>query len=285
MSKLFTKDPNETQDFIVDWSDFIDDIGSPTDGISTSTWTLPSTSPEEVVNENDIISGNNAVLFLSGGKSGEVYRLLNKITTVGGRSPERVIFVHIVDNTQGAFQSQLIVEDGTVVSGANAYATREEISAYHAVRQNTAWFEATAPNMDAAIVKATSDLTQKYRKRWKGIRVSPDQRLDWPRAGVQTEDLFEPQTAPRSILWTGLANLLAENIVPQEVKDATAELALTGLTTTLNPDLDRGGDIKRVKAGSVEVEYGDSAPVVTRRPSVDGLLSVLLESTNRLPRG
>lgn len=285
MSKLFTKDPNETQDVTIDWDDFIDDTGSPTDAILTSTWTLPSTSPEEIVLESEHTLGTLAVAFLSGGKTGEVYRLLNSITTVGGRSPERVIFVHIVDSTEGAFLSQLVAEDGSVVTGANAYITREECSAYHAVRQNTAWFEATAPNMDAAIVKATSDLVQKYRKRWKGIRVSNVQTLDWPRAGVQTEDLFEPQTEPRSILFTGLANLIAENIVPQEVKDSTAELALTALTTTLNPDLDRGGDIKRVKAGSVEVEYGNSASATTERPAVDGLLSVLLESTNTVARG
>jgi len=42
---------------------------------------------------------------------------------------------------------------------------------------------------------------------------------------------------------------------------------------SLSPDLDRGGAIKTLKAGSVEIDYAESAPVSTTFTAIDGLLS------------
>lgn len=74
-------------------------------------------------------------------------------------------------------------------------------------------------------------------------------------------------------------------MVPDEVKKSTNELALIALTTDLNPVLERGGDIRRLKAGSVEVEYGPGAQPVTVYRHVDGFLKPLLDIGNKVVRG
>ncbi len=285
MSKLFTKDPQEVVDYTIDWSDFTDAVGSPQDVISSSTWTMPDTSPQELVQDSNSFLNDSATIFVSAGLTGEVYVVKNQIVTTQGRTHERVIYIHIVDSSSGAFTASLIVEDGSVIAGANAYDTRENVDRFHARRNATSWFAATAPQRDAAIIKATSYLVEKYRNNWKGIRTDLDQTLDWPRAGVQLEDYFEPQTQPRNLLFSGLAFVLADDVIPQEVKDATAVLALPALTADLNPTLERGGDIKRVKAGSVEVEYGINAPVTVIYKQADDLLRPLLKPRGMMQRG
>ena len=45
---------------------------------------------------------------------------------------------------------------------------------------------------------------------------------------------------------------------------------------SMAPDLERGGAVKSIKAGSVAIEYKDSAPAVTAFPVIEGLLSGLL---------
>jgi hypothetical protein len=45
---------------------------------------------------------------------------------------------------------------------------------------------------------------------------------------------------------------------------------------SMAPDLERGGAVRSIKAGSVSIEYKDSAPAVTAFPVIEGLLSGLL---------
>ena len=75
-------------------------------------------------------------------------------------------------------------------------------------------------------------------------------------------------------------NIIGSDEVPVEIINATIEAALRELATpgSMLPDLERGGQLKRVKAGSVEVEYGSNATATTDFQLIDGLLSGLLQS-------
>jgi hypothetical protein len=61
------------------------------------------------------------------------------------------------------------------------------------------------------------------------------------------------------------------------------------LTDDLNPDITGSGGIKRLKAGSAEIEYADvetSAPVSTIFKAVDDMVKPFLKPLdNRLIRG
>ena len=154
----------------------------------------------------------------------------------------------------------LIVEDGTIVPGAESYISVADASTYHAARGNTAWAAlATDALREAALRKATDFMRQVYRSRWQGYKVNEDQALDWPRYYVEVE---------------GYA--IDSDIVPTEIKNACAELALRASAADLNPDLTQG--VAREKVGQIEVEYDKASPQFTRYRAIDALLSPYLKA-------
>jgi hypothetical protein len=154
----------------------------------------------------------------------------------------------------------LIVEDGSIVTGAESYATVAEATAYHAARSNTAWAAlATDALREAALRRATDYMRQAYRSRWQGYKVNEDQALDWPRYDVEVE---------------GYA--VDSDIVPTEVKNACAELALRASAADLNPDLTQG--VLSEQVGSIQVTYDKASPQFTRYRAIDALLSPYLKA-------
>lgn len=156
----------------------------------------------------------------------------------------------------------MIVEDGTGVAGANSYATAEEFVDFHTERGNTTLAEADTDQIEAALVKGTDYLTQKFRLLWKGSRALENQILDWPRRGVDVPDFFDPFFRDLSNVPISFQDTLfiPENEVPWEVKVATFLIAaetFSGALSTgvIQPSL--GRVTKREKLGVLEVEYFD----------------------------
>lgn len=164
----------------------------------------------------------------------------------------------------------LIVEDGTIVAGAESYISVTDASTYHSNRGNTAWAALTSDAVrEQCLRKATDYMLQAYRGVWKGQRVSSAQALDWPRYSVYTEDLDAP------LSYGDTAFLVASNIVPTEVKNACAELALKSATASLNPDL--GKDIISQTVGPISTTYKDSSPQQKRYQAIDMMLRPYLD--------
>ncbi|PSL23472.1 DnaT-like ssDNA-binding protein [Dyadobacter jiangsuensis] len=142
----------------------------------------------------------------------------------------------------------LTVEDGSIVEGANSLVDLDFANSYHSDRNNTGWTGTDAVKQ-AALIRATDYLQEKYS--WKGCLVEADQPLNWPRSGIQN---------------------VANNIIPNAVKQAVCVLALEALTATLNPSISPNGQTKFKKVDVIEVEYFASPFTSTKRPAVDGLL-------------
>lgn len=160
----------------------------------------------------------------------------------------------------------LIVEDGSIVSDANSYVDYDYVTAYHALRGNSAWAAGTVLDQQYAIIRATQAIDSLYKGKWKGSQTEyGTQELEWPRTGVKVG-----------------TNDVAGDIIPAALKKAVAEAALKELSTpgTLTPDLDRGGEIKRIKADVVEVEYMDGANATTTFTAIDGLIADLVTDTS-----
>lgn len=148
----------------------------------------------------------------------------------------------------------LTVEDGTGLANADALVALVDVDAYHTARGNSTWTGDDA-DKETAIRRASFFLTNSYS--WQGFKVNNrDQALAWPRTGVVDQE--------------GYAIPITE--VPQEIKDACAELALRELTTpgTMTPDVTLADKVNREKVGEIEVEYANSRmdayasrPVVT----------------------
>ena len=90
-------DPDETLDYSFDWQEFLEDGGSPTDVINTSSWSIvpQEASPQAPVtaNERQDGTGYKTIVDVSGAVYGQVYRLTNRIVTSAGRTAERSIIL------------------------------------------------------------------------------------------------------------------------------------------------------------------------------------------------
>ncbi len=158
----------------------------------------------------------------------------------------------------------LIVEDGSVVSDANAYVFLDDCIEYCALR-GLEFGISPSGDSDAAIVRATAAIDAKYRGRWPGYKVAGRaQVLEWPRQAAYDNE----------------GNLIPGDEVPHEVRDATCEAAVREFATpgSMMPDLARGGGIKRLKADTVEIEYAANAMAQTAFTLIDGMLSGILST-------
>lgn len=80
------KNPDAIADYVIDWSDDLD-----TDTISASVWTVP----EGLSSSANTYTGTSATIWLSGGTDGQVYKLVNRITTAGLRTFERDVLLRV----------------------------------------------------------------------------------------------------------------------------------------------------------------------------------------------
>lgn len=119
-------------------------------------------------------------------------------------------------------------------SDANSYVTVAEATAYFDDRVHAdAW--GTFENQEGALITASQMLD--WYVKWKGYRSSTTQSMLWPRTGVVRKD------------GTGVA----VDIIPQELKVAVYELALSSLEDDRTLDSSMAG-IEQVKAGSLMVK-------------------------------
>lgn len=119
--------------------------------------------------------------------------------------------------------ADLVVENGTIIAGANSYNTLAAVNAYATLRQDTyalAWLEADESNRVAAAVIATDYMDG----RWcftstitdPGTDLLAAQDLQWPRL---------QQTDSRGVI-------VADDEVPGWVTDSHAEYAMRVIDTT-----------------------------------------------------
>jgi hypothetical protein len=156
----------------------------------------------------------------------------------------------------------LEIEDGTGKTDADSYVSVADLVAYAEARGKTI-ADSPADNAEAALRKATQWIDATYRARFSGTKTNGrEQALQWPRTDAVDADGEE----------------IAEDEVPAEIIQATCEAAIREYEDpdTLAPDLDRGGAIQSIKAGSVAITYADGAPGVTTFQMIDGILAGLL---------
>lgn len=160
--------------------------------------------------------------------------------------------------------ASLIVEDGSIVAGAEAYIDAAYADTYHSNRGNEAWGALTVPQKEAAIRRATDYMGEAYRLKWAGKRVGVTQVLDWPRLTVPRKDTIGFQYSTQVYY--------DHKSIPEEVKKASAELALRAIAGDLAPDLKQG--VRSKKIGPMETTYDTSSPQAKRYRAVDMMLSV-----------
>jgi hypothetical protein len=128
-------------------------------------------------------------------------------------------------------------------SDANSYCTLLEANTYHEGLPSAlalVWTGAASDDLrNRALVSATRLIDESFD--WFGCVATSAQRLLWPRSGMFGLNGYS----------------IDSTVIPDKLKEATAELARQLLASDRISDSDlETQDIKRLKAGSIELEFG-----------------------------
>ena len=144
----------------------------------------------------------------------------------------------------------IIVEDGSIVAGANSYVSEAELTAYATQRGVT-----LTGGTEALLIKAMDYL---QTLEYIGDKKTADQPLLWPRRNV-TIDGFD----------------VSSEEIPEELKNAQLALAVS---------IDEGNDpmatihrkTRKEKVDVLEIEYADNSASAAIITSVNRILAKLL---------
>lgn len=168
--------------------------------------------------------------------------------------------------------SKLILEDGSMPEGANAYATVTMCDTWQSIRNSEKWPPAPEdgedPNLaakESALIRAADYLNG---LNWRGKRADGGRLMAWPRVDTVTVDGYS----------------VAENTVPEAVKAANCYLAgLAFGKKDLQPVLERGGRVQTEKIGSLQTTYFDDSQNRDIYTALADLLSNLVDGFEPTP--
>lgn len=89
MSKVYQQHPGSIREYSFDYED---ELG--TDTISTSTWTLESGLGSESEANTDLLT---SIKISVSGTTGEGYKVLNEIVTVGGDELNKTFYIRVLE--------------------------------------------------------------------------------------------------------------------------------------------------------------------------------------------
>lgn len=156
----------------------------------------------------------------------------------------------------------LIVENGTVVTGANTYVSQAYADSYFSIDEkfSATWAAMSDADKETRLRWATRVLDQKVI--WRGNKTVATSPLRWPRTGITDRD----------------GNAVGANSMPDQLLQATCELAK--FLATADPTTSQGGDaLKRIVVDVIELEYQDGVS----QPEAPPLLNQLLRGLGTYP--
>lgn len=154
----------------------------------------------------------------------------------------------------------LVVETGSIVAGAEAYASVAAYKAYSDL-YGVSYSAYTDAQIETYLRQATRYLQQSFRQRWKGVRVSSAQVLDFPRYGIIVDQYYA----------------VASTTVPVDVVNANIILAQkVAAGTDLFPDATQKASQETI--GPITVKYEQGSSQRAQFDAVEALLAPYLSS-------
>ena len=158
----------------------------------------------------------------------------------------------------------LVIENGSIVAGADSFATAAELVTYAANFGRT--IPADTAAQESLLRRAALQMSA---MNWKGGLVSELQTLSWPRVDVYRENWLVPS-----------------NAIPAQIKAGQMALATEVYADDLAPpELKKGAVTKERVEGAVERQYAEaqsyvSRPAATRQSYAQ--FGPFLESSNQV---
>lgn len=157
----------------------------------------------------------------------------------------------------------LVIEDGSVVPGANSYVTVDEAKTYATLRGEP--FPTDDAAIEALLVTAM-DFTETYRSLFTGEKVSVTQETQYPRTCSKVDGVEFPSDA-----------------IPRELKNAQCQLAIDAYAIGDLAPTTTGHAISSEKVDVIEVSYaassgisGNPLPATPTFPKAEAWLAPLL---------
>ena len=158
----------------------------------------------------------------------------------------------------------LIIEDGTVVAGANSFVTDAELQAYAAVRKVS--LPAAQDDREALLVNAMDYIVSKEQDM-KGARVSDAQELPYPRHCVTINGFDVPKDS-----------------IPPLLKQCQIESAIAANTLSLLPN-ESVQNVQTQKVDVLEISYFQGGSMTTvNLQAVDAKIKPLLKNNATMTR-
>lgn len=148
-----------------------------------------------------------------------------------------------------------VVETGDGLTDSNAYSAVAEVDTYHTDRGNTKWTGSNGVKQ-SAIIRATDYIEKRFGKRFRGVRRTKEQSLQWPRINAYDDADY----------------MYDFNEVPEKLKQATAEYALRALLLgELAPDIPPNVPGMNNATGSTTTEITPSGSITAKKEVVGPL--------------
>ena len=154
----------------------------------------------------------------------------------------------------------IIVEDGSIVAGANSYISQADLVDFAAARGVT-----LTGDTEQLLIKSM-DYIEGYRAKFKGLKLTSDQPLQWPRSSVYVDNY-----------------LLANDVIPAELINAQAMAAIETDTNDLLAST--GQAVKSEKVDVIEVVYQDGSESRNYFTKVQTYLAPVLKSSSSVYLG
>lgn len=161
----------------------------------------------------------------------------------------------------------LIIEDGSIVVGANSYVTVAEALAYATSRGEP--FPTDEDEVEALLLNAM-DFTETYRALFSGQKVSVTQETQYPRLNSKVDGVDFPSDA-----------------IPRELKNAQCQLAVDRYAIGDLQPTTTGYAVSSEKVDVIEVSYaaasgisGNPAPAEPSFPKAEAWLAPLLAGSS-----
>lgn len=137
----------------------------------------------------------------------------------------------------------LVIENGSIVDGAESFATAAELVTYSANFGRT--IPADTAAQESLLRRAALQMSA---MNWKGGLVSELQTLSWPRVDVYRENWLVPS-----------------NSIPAQIKAGQMALATEVYADDLNPPEQKNGPVTEERVeGAVDVKYGSPSNYISR---------------------
>lgn len=154
--------------------------------------------------------------------------------------------------------SNIVVENGSIVSGANSYTTISGIDSYAADLGYSDWISATETNKVYSLFKGMRYIES---FSFKGVRTTDGQSLSWPRAECYDKDGY----------------LVEDDTIPSNLIKAVCEASIMCLPTStvvLQPTITKDDYKSKVEiAGTITEEWDTNGrPLISRNNIINDLL-------------